>query len=120
MERVAIFLCWVPLILSVRTTQQPQTDSNVFRTETTLVRLDVSVVDAHGGAIPDLIPADFEVRQDGKKRPVLFAEFRREPAPGLAPRKATAQGGTTGRRIVVVVDDLWMSLKASCGCVNSC
>ena len=112
MGRVAIFLCWVPLVLSVKTLQLPQTDPNVFRTETTLVRLDVSVVDANGGAIPDLIPSEFEVRQDGKQRPVLFAEFRRPPAPELTPHTTTTQSGTAGRRIVVVVDDLWMSVES--------
>ncbi|HMI30637.1 MAG TPA: hypothetical protein VK527_02790, partial [Candidatus Limnocylindrales bacterium] len=85
----------------------------MFRTETALVRLDVSVLDAKGNAIRDLMPSDFELRQDGKQRPVVFAEFRQVADLGQAGHDADARIGIAsgGRRLVIVVDDMRMSFE---------
>src|SRR3954471_11594913 len=111
---VVAFLWCAALSSNVGSAQLTQTDPTVFRTETALVRLDVSVVDASGHPIADLLPSDFEVRQAGKQRPVLFAEFRRLADLNKSLQPTTSQIGSAsgGRRIVVVVDDLRMSFES--------
>ncbi|HJR58165.1 MAG TPA: VWA domain-containing protein [Vicinamibacterales bacterium] len=44
-------------------------------------RLDVVVVDRTGHAVPDLRAEDFEIREDGTRRTITGAEFRRPAAP---------------------------------------
>ena len=50
-------LCCVAFVPNFGTNELQQTDPYVFRTETALVRLDVSVLDAKGNAIRDLMPS---------------------------------------------------------------
>ena len=106
-------LCCVAFVPNFGPNELQQTDSYVFRTETALVRLDVSVLDAKGNAIRDLMPSDFELRQDGKQRPVVFAEFRQVADLGQAGHDADARIGIAsgGRRLVIVVDDMRMSFE---------
>jgi VWFA-related protein len=47
----------------------------------TTFRLDVVVVDRTGHAVPDLRAEDFEIREDGTRRTITGAEFRRPVAP---------------------------------------
>ena len=107
-------LCCVALVPNVGTNALQQTDPYVFRTETALVRLDVSVLDAKGNAIRDLTPSDFELRQDGKRQPVVFAEFRQVADLGHAAHDADARIGipSGGHRLVIVVDDMRMSFES--------
>jgi VWFA-related protein len=54
----------------VHTWRVPQNDPN------RLLRLDVVVADDLGGAVAGLRGSDFEIREDGTRRPVESAEFR--------------------------------------------
>lgn len=93
---------------------QETADRSVFRTSTDLVRLDVSVVDASGAPVPDLRVSDFDVRQDGKPQRLLFAEFR-GPESSQPDRNTPANSlgsQSADRRVVIIVDDLRMSLDS--------
>src|SRR5687768_15461757 len=46
-----------------------------FRTGVTLVTVDVSVLDGDGKPVPGLQPGDFEIKLNGKVRPVKLVTF---------------------------------------------
>jgi VWFA-related protein len=88
----------------------------VFRATAELIRLDVSVTDASGLAIIDLVPGNFAVFQDGEPQAIRFAEFH----PGRVgnarrpPHRSTAgfDPRSSGRRLVFIVDDLHMDFDS--------
>ena len=94
----------------------PHADGSVFRATAELIRLDVSVTDASGLAIIDLVPGNFAVFQDGEPQAIRFAEFH----PGRVgnarrpPHRSTAglDAGASGRRLVFIVDDLHMDFDS--------
>lgn len=55
--------------------QSAPTQAPVFRTGVNLIRLDVTVVNKEGTPEPELDSADFEVRVDGRVRPVVTSRF---------------------------------------------
>ena len=67
-----------------------------FKTGVDLIRLDVTVVEKDGNPIADLNSEDFEVRVDGKVRPVVTSRFL-----SLAPR---VMDGTPGSSLAATRD----------------
>ena len=117
-----------PFPLSVA--QQPG-EAPRFRVGVDAVRIDAVVTDRDGRIVSDLTAEDFEVRQDGKRQTVTFAQFmpvlvaeRREAAPtpvvaragsrvevaALPPTPVTRE--SVQRTLAVVVDDLSLSVES--------
>jgi VWFA-related protein len=94
--------------------QAPQ--SPTFRSTTSLVLVDVSVLDQDGRPVSGLGPDDFEVRLNGQVRPVkavTYEEVAAKPAPPVAaptsvpvPAATNATPAGDPRVFVVMVDDL--------------
>lgn len=83
-----------------------------FRSGVELVAIDVQVVDRDGKPIPQLTPADFDVRIDGRRRTVVSADLMTYAAGEVAGKaappalvKAKAPATTPGRVFVVAVDE---------------
>lgn len=102
-----------------------------FRVSTELVQLDVVVTDPSGRAVDTLRAEDFEIRQDGKRLPVRFAEYLNANGRSIDVTPSGGQGqdppderrGPIGvsersqdevatRRIVVIVDDSYMNFDS--------
>ena len=80
------------LALSVLLTQQP-----TFKGGVELVTVDVRVTDADGAALLGLLPGDFELKIDGKTRPVVSMHLiQRVPSPGSILTAGTP--GTTAEK----------------------
>lgn len=104
-------------------TLRPEESDEVVRVSTELVQTDVTVIDRDGNFVDGLRADQFELKVDGKARPVLFFErvsagSRDETAQLAAARGARASGGASaagavpldrGRTIIVFVDDVHMS-----------
>ncbi len=91
----------------------------VVRLGVELVQIDAVVTDKDGRPVTDLVAADFEVLQDGRRQAVTHVAYMGGPArPGVAdPTRshATAEGASPGEpaeALVFVVDDLEMSLNS--------
>jgi VWFA-related protein len=72
--RIAVWCLFALAAIGLAAQQQPVP---AFRSGVDVVLLDVSVVDASGRPIGDLVPADFAVTVDGKPRPITSAQFLR-------------------------------------------
>ena len=91
----------------LQTPQVPQ-----FRSSIDLVQVDVSAVDGNGRPIRDLTVQDFDVRVDGKSRPIVSAQFVTvapsfEVPAAPSPTAAFYSSNTEisgGRLIMIVVD----------------
>jgi VWFA-related protein len=102
----------------------PQDATAVFRVNTELVQTDVMVFDKSGRFVDGLRPEDFELRIDGKVKPVSFFEriaagTANETAQLTAARSAVSPGRGSpaapapldrGRTIFFYVDDLRLDL----------
>jgi VWFA-related protein len=110
--------------------QQPG-DAPRFRVGVDAVRIDAVVTDRDGRIVSDLTAEDFEVRQDGKKQTVTFAQFMpvlvaepreaartRVVAPAGSPLEAAAlppmpvKREAVQRTLAIVVDDLSLSVES--------
>ncbi|HEV8589034.1 MAG TPA: VWA domain-containing protein [Pyrinomonadaceae bacterium] len=69
---IAFFLSWT-------TSSAAQTPDDVLRTETSLVQLNVGVVDRQGHSITSLSQGDFVVYEDNVRRPILAFEPTQAP-----------------------------------------
>jgi VWFA-related protein len=110
----ALCCCGLTILASEPPQSQGNTDRAVFRASTDLVRLEVSVVDANGGPVPDLLLSDFELLQDGRRQHLLFAQFRgHEPAyRGGSKPETPSEKPSSGRLVVIIVDDLGMTFDS--------
>lgn len=95
--------------LSARQTSQTPT----FRGGTTLVRVDVTVLDAAGKPVPGLTPDDFEITLDGRVQRVQTVDYQVTPTKravsATSERQATNAARVPDPRLVVMlVDDLSM------------
>lgn len=64
----------VMLLATAALTTRAQTPDDVIRTESSLVQLNVGVVDPRGRAVTSLSQRDFTVYEDGVKQPILHFE----------------------------------------------
>ena len=95
--------------LSARQASQTPT----FRSGTTLVRVDISVLDAAGNPVPGLTPDDFEITLDGRAQRVQTVDYQVTPTKravsATSERQATnATRVPDPRLVVMLVDDLSM------------
>lgn len=115
------------LTLSLAVHQDRQSEPPRFKVGVDLVRIDAVVTDRDGRIVTDLTADDFEVRQNGKPQKVTFAQFvpvlgAPERAPGSPPAAidpaapaapaAIAARQTIQRTLVIVVDDLGLSVES--------
>ena len=82
---VATIILAVPLLAGIvfgQTDLEGKDDGNkpLFRTETDLVSLDVTVTDQKGRPVADLAKEDFIVYEDGKQQSVAFFSHEQRPA----------------------------------------
>jgi VWFA-related protein len=112
---------------STMTAPQERREAPPFRVGVDAVRIDAVVTDRDGLIVSNLTADDFEVRQDGKRQTVTFAQFMpvriSEPkplsstpsgslaeataVPSAPPKRADIQ-----RTLAVVVDDLGLSVES--------
>ncbi|MGH9882018.1 MAG: VWA domain-containing protein, partial [Pyrinomonadaceae bacterium] len=123
-------LCWFLLCsptTSAQTPQKPQDQSDVVRVYTELVQTDVMVFDKQGQFVDGLRREDFELRIDGKPRPIDF--FERVTAGSVSeesqlaaargsgmPAKAGANATLPldrGRTIFFYIDDMHLDLSST-------
>jgi VWFA-related protein len=112
---------------SERTRAQSQDQSDVLRVYTQIVQTDVMVFDKQGRFVNGLKKEDFELRIDGKPKPVEFferiaagsvnEEAQIAAARGSATRIDTTKSGSPapldrGRPIFFYIDDLHLNLAA--------
>ena len=104
------------LAASVSLTPARERQVPEFGTDVRMIRLDVSVVDGRGRAIPGLRPQDFRVSEDGRPVEVSYFEAIEADAAGSPPEAledqvADSEPGRTSRarRIVLLVDTLLMT-----------
>ena len=71
---LAGFLFSLALLAGAALTVNAQTPDDVIRTESSLVQLNVGVVDPRGRAVTSLSQNDFTVYEDGVKQPILYFE----------------------------------------------
>jgi VWFA-related protein len=111
--------------------RQAPADPPRFRVAVDVVSIDAVVTDRKGEVVRDLTAADFEVLQNGKRQKVAFAQFvpvitfAAPPASATGSRRVSAPitieaprvpatppnpGDQVRRTIIVVVDDLGLSL----------
>jgi VWFA-related protein len=102
-------------------TPKPVEDDDVLRTFSELVQTDVMVFDKQGKFVSGMKREDFELRIDGKPRPVEFFERINAGTSNEEVQLAAARGGASsakgtavpldrGRTMFFYVDDLHLSL----------
>lgn len=108
-------------------TQKPSTDeTEVVRINTSLVQIDVSVVDKDGVHVTDLQPDDFEIKEDdhvrkitnlsyvsSAKRPDTTAANATEKAASPVMAAAPLTVSQVKRTMAFVVDDIDLSLEST-------
>jgi len=101
------------LLARVGAQQPPQTTTPVLRASVDQVVVDVVVTDEHGGVVPGLTAADFEIVERGQPQTIgTFAAVSlplvrplQATAPALASDVRTNQRRPEGRIYVLVLDD---------------
>jgi hypothetical protein len=93
---------------------QQTSQAPIFRGGTTLVRVDVTVLDAAGKPVPGLTPDDFEITLDGRAQRVQTVDYQTTPtSPAVnatSERQATnSTPASPSRLVVMLVDDLSMA-----------
>jgi len=93
---------------------QQTSQTPIFRGGTTLVRVDVTVLDAAGKPVPGLTPDDFEITLDGRVQRVQTVDYQTTPTrravSATSERQATnATPVPDSRLVVMLVDDLSMA-----------
>lgn len=73
-HRITVILSLATLLIIVPATVRAQQPDDVIKTDTSLVQLNVGVVDKQGRAITTLSSHDFVVYEDGVRRPIVAFE----------------------------------------------
>ena len=117
-----LFLLTVWPAAPAQTTQEPKTRDDVVRVYTELVQTDVMVFDKQGRFVDGLTKENFELRVDGKPRPIQGFE-KITAGSDEETQLAAARGATTinlkrpapldrGRIVFFYVDDIHMDLSS--------
>jgi VWFA-related protein len=88
----------------------------VIRISTDLIQIDAVVTDKAGHPIVDLQPSDFEVFESGRKQTIshfVYVKTGQGPTSGGNAALAAAPQTIEPRTVVIVVDDLSLSLHSS-------
>ena len=112
-----------PIAAQQQPKQQPQKKDDVVTTDTNLVQIDVVVTDKAGKQVTNLTPEDFEITEDGKKRPVThFSYVPAGPISSTETEEVKKPEGTVKpaqlkredvrRTIALVIDDLGLSFES--------
>lgn len=129
---IRIAICAVVLVMGLPPAVQQSPEPPRFRVGVDAVRIDAVVTDRGGRIVTDLTADDFEVRQDGKRQAVTFAQFvpvltGSAPEPVTASGRSSAGAGAKGeppiplpplkradvqRTVAIVVDDLGISSES--------
>lgn len=123
----SFFLVLISLLSTKAQTPSPtpRTDSDVVRISTSLVQLDVTVVDAKGKVVTDLKPDEIEIYENGQKQKIkglTFVSAKRtdtaNTAKAVDPVGAPVQvvpirAADVRRTIALVVDDLTLSFDSA-------
>jgi VWFA-related protein len=122
---VCILSCPPGLVGQTREQSRPQDQSEVLRVYTQLVQTDVMVFDKQGKFVPGLTKEDFELRIDGKPKPIEFFEKITAGSVSEESQLAAARGSSArtngskppasipldrGRPVFFYIDDLHMDL----------
>jgi VWFA-related protein len=109
---------------SVLAQERPPAAPPVFRATTELVQVDAVVTDKDGRYVTDLTADDFEIVEDGEKRPISnFRYVALQPVPSAAsvslPESGTARDAAMARppadvaAMAIVVDDFSLSFEST-------
>ena len=132
--RVSGVAAAIGLLLPLHAQDKDKPDVPRFRVGVDAVRIDAVVTDRDGRIVTDLTADDFEVRQDGKRQAVTFAQFVpiqgadpvAEPALPVGRRESTRPAGPPAavpaapplkredvqRTFALVIDDLGLSVES--------
>ncbi|HYY97104.1 MAG TPA: VWA domain-containing protein, partial [Pyrinomonadaceae bacterium] len=105
-------------------TPQSREDEEVVRISTELVQTDVMVFDKSGKFVEGLKPEQFELKVDGREKPIVFFDRVRAGAVNEDAQLAAARGLKSasggavlpldrGRTVIFFVDDLHLSAGSS-------
>lgn len=122
---IAVLLCWLtanPTPTAAQNQKPKQEQSDVVRVYTELVQTDVMVFNKQGEFVNNLRREDFELRIDGKPRPIEFFERITAGSVNEEAQLAAARGSLgssktgvvpldRGRTIFFYVDDMHMDLS---------
>jgi VWFA-related protein len=103
-------------------------ENDVVKISTNLIQLDVTVVDAKGKVVRDLLPEEIEVYENGEKQKITNFSFvsttrtfeqkpsdgaKKDPDPGVPLPSITLRPEQIRRTIALVVDDLSLSFESA-------
>lgn len=95
------------IVIALAGQQSPVTQP--LKSSIDLVRVDVSAVDGEGRPIPDLTAADFDLRVDRQRRPIVTVQFVAVPAGSddgpQTPEHYSSNAGAAGGRLIMIVVD---------------
>ncbi|HET8646650.1 MAG TPA: VWA domain-containing protein [Vicinamibacteria bacterium] len=100
---------------TVTSASPPPPQTPTFPAGTSVIRLDVSVVDKRGRPVPGLTPADFEVKENGRAVALTYFEAVSGGPPPPAQTPAVGERAlpsSAARRILLLVDAGSMGLGA--------
>jgi VWFA-related protein len=115
-----LFVCGAAAQTPAPTPPAPD-DGDIVKISTTLIQVDVSVVDKKGNQVIGLTPADFEIRENGKPQKITnlsYVAIGKEPeaAPEkpvdsrVPPVSVKLRPEQVRRTIVLLVDDLGLTV----------
>lgn len=128
LQKLGLFLSLSPLFSSLvlaQNPQRPEPKDDVVRVYTELVQTDVMVFDKNGKFVDDLRREDFELRIDGKPRPIEFFERVKAGTATEESQLAAARGSANaapsgiavpldrGRTVFFYLDDLHLDLSGT-------
>jgi VWFA-related protein len=107
--------------------QEPAKQDDTVRITTNLVQIDVVVTDKNGKQVTDLKPEDFEISEDGKKKPVTHFSYIATGRTATGEEAVNPETQTKGtepvkpavlkreqvrRTVALVIDDLGLSFES--------